>query len=270
MPARRGLSVLCVLVCLTPGCGYDTGPDLRPAVERVTPSGALRVAACGGSSGLIDEPSYSCLYMVPGRVGVVTQTIATALQAQGFAVSCARPGELAALRGNVRITAEVTGEGSISRSGGVANVLAGGYRPEGSRPIPRGSVVLDLDATRQPESSAAFWRRHVAEGGRCDRARIPIHPLEVCVAWWNGPVGMTTSEAARRRRAGPGVHIVRAERPGVSTCTYTVRVPRGYARLTARFDHGKWIWPPLRAVPPPRPFSPNARLEANGWLSLDG
>jgi hypothetical protein len=81
---------------------------------------------------------------------------------------------------------------------------------------------------------------------------------------------METSEAARRRHAGPAVRITRTERPGVSTCTYTVRVRGRFQRVIARFDHGDWIWPPLRAVAPPRRFQPNARLEANGWLGLKG
>ena len=264
------LLALCLLLPLLPACGYDTGADLRPVVERITPSGARPLAACGGSSGLIDEPSYGCKYLVRGEAEKVSEAIASALRSEGFAVSCPRAGELAALRRDIRVTAEVTPSGWISHASGVANVFEGGHRPEGSQPIPKGSVALDLDASRQSDASSAFWRRHVAEGLPCNRSLVQPHPLEHCVTWWNGPVGMETSEAARRRHAGPAVQITRTERPGVSTCTCTVRVRGRFQRVIARFDHGDWIWPPLRAVAPPRRFQPNARLEANGWLGLKG
>jgi len=264
------LVALCFAIAILSACGYDTGVDLPPVLERVVPSGARPVTTCGGSSGLIDEPSYSCTYLVRGEAGAIADRIARALRRDGYAVSCPRPGELAALRDDVRVTAEVTAGGSISRSGGVANVFPSGYRPEGSHPIPQGFVALDLGAIRQSEASAAFWRGQVAAGLPCDRAPVAPDPLEVCITWWNGPVGSATSETARRRRAGPGVRVVRSEHPGVSTCTYTVRVPDGFQRLIARFDHGTWIWPPLRAVARPRPFRPNARLARDGRLSLKG
>lgn len=266
----RRLSVLFLLVSILPACGYDTGADLRPAVEKATPAGARSVSSCGGSSGLIESPSYGCVYVMRGDVAAVTNGIAKALRTEGFAVSCRRPGELRALRGNVRMTAQVTGEGLISTSGGVANVLAGGYRPEGARPVPRGSVVVNLDASRQVEASAAFWRSIVAEGGRCDRAPRREHPLELCLTWWNGPVGFETRAAARRRHAGPAVEIAHEELPALSKCTYTMRLGDGFARVNARFDHGDWVWPRLHKVPEPRRFRPNARLEPHGLLGLRG
>jgi len=205
MPLPARLIALCLLAPLVAACGYDTGSDLRPALERVTPPGARVIGACGGSSGLIDEPSYTCTYLFPGEGGEVADQIATALRTDGFAVSCSRPGELAALRGDVRITAELTPGGWISTMGGVVNVYPPGYRPEGSRAVAKGSVAVDLSASRQPKASADFWRRYVAGGGRCDRPLVLPHPLEVCVTWWNGEVGMRASDTAARRRLGPQV-----------------------------------------------------------------
>ena len=268
MPFPARLVALCILPALGAACGYDAGSDLRPAVERVTPPGARVVGACGGSSGLIDEPSYSCTYLIRGEGGELADEIATALRKDGFAVSCSRPGEVAALRRNVRVTAELTPGGWTSTRGGVVNVYPPGYRPEGSRAVPKGSIAVNLSASRQAEASADFWRHYVAEGGRCDRPLVLPHPLELCVTWWNGEVGMKTSETAARRRLGPQVRIVRSELPGVSACTYTLRAANGFTATTGRFDHGRWIWSPLRAVARPSRFVPNARLGPNGVLAL--
>jgi hypothetical protein len=264
----RRLLVLSLLLPLVAGCGYDEGADLRPAVERITPPGGVALEACGGSSGLIDYPSHSCTYLVRSTTAAATQSLASTLRREGFVVSCRQPGELAALRGDVRVTAEVTEHGSISTAGGVVNVLRGGYRAEGARRIPSGSVVVRVGAIRQSESSAAFWRRQVEEGGRCDQSPAPINPLEHCVNWWNGPVGRTTSESVRRRRIGGPVQIVAAERPGVSSCTYMIRARDGFAEVGAKFDHGDWAWQQPRRVRRPARFRPNATLYAHGWLAL--
>lgn len=254
-------------VLVVSGCGYDHGRDLGLLVQAVSPTGAHPVTACSGSSGLIENPSYGCTYLVRGNGGAVTESLARALRQEGFAVGCSAPGSLAALRGDVRVTAEVTQYGSIVASGGVVNVFGAGYRPEDSQAIRRGFVALRLDASRQSTASAALWQAQVEDGGRCDRPLVPPDPIEQCLTWWNGPVGQATSAAAVRGRLGPEAQVKRRERPGVSTCTYTLRAPKGIRVMTAIFDHGSWSWPPFDKVELVRTFRPNAILAASGRLS---
>jgi hypothetical protein len=162
------LAIPIVLVCLAVACGYDEGDDLPEVVERATPAGATPVGGCGGSPGLIESPSHECTYLVRGEAGDVTRAVADALLQQGFDVSC-RGGEttveVAGLRGDVRVRAEITAAGSLTDDGdGVVNVFDEGYAPSRAKPIPRGSVALSLSASRQSEASADFQREWIAGG----------------------------------------------------------------------------------------------------------
>jgi hypothetical protein len=267
MEALRAVFTGVLMLALTAGCAYDQGRDLPPIVERVTPAGARLLTACGGSSGLIEEPSHGCTFFARGDGATVTARVAQALRRDGFNVACRRPGEIAAVRGNVRVLAEVTQYGSVVAWGGIANVYPAGYRPRRSKPIPARSVALAIDASRLEASSASFWRQHVREGGRCN-APLPKPNLdEHCVNWWNG-VGIPTAEAALRRRVLPPVEVRRRTGIARATCTYTLRTASGYLRVTARFERGDWVWPPLHRVDRPRSFRPNALLNEDGRLQL--
>jgi hypothetical protein len=263
--SRFGILVAAVTALTVGGCAYDEGRDLPPIVERATPSGARLLATCGGSSGLIDPPSYGCVFFARGSGADVTASLARALQRDGFDVSCPRPGEIAAVRDDVRVLADVTEHGSVVASGDIANVFDAGWRPRGSKPIPPGWVALDLDASRL--ESAAFWKARAAGGGRCDRPLPKPNVGQHCVNWWNG-VGAPTAAHALRRRVRPFVEVRRRTGIGVATCTYTLRTRTRYLRVTARFADGRWVWPPLRSVDRPRAFRPNARLDDDGRLEL--
>jgi hypothetical protein len=254
--ASTALAVLFLAACL-----YDEGHDLPPVVKRAMPASARLLAPCGGSSGLVDYPSYGCTALVRGNGAEATEMLAATLRTAGFGVACPEAGSLVATRGDIRVTADVTQWGSLSRAG----VTAGTWRPRGSRPIPRGSVVVRIDASRRSDSSGDLYRTLIAKGGRCDRPLVEPSLLSQCAIWWNGPVGTRTLEAAIRRHAGPAVEVVGRSLEGETTCTYTLRHDRGFLRLTARFD-GDWHWPPLRSVRRSGPFRPNARIDETGQL----
>ena len=234
-----------VAALLVAGCGYDDGPDLAPAVERATPPGARALAACGGSGGLIESPSRSCTFFAPGNSGTVTTEIANALRGDGFDVACRRPGEITAVRDDIRLLAEVTRHGSADA----------------------GSVTVKIGASRLAEASAASWKSRAREGGGC---AIPVpkpNLAQFCVNWWNVSGIDTGSDAVRRGARGP-VEVRPAWVDGAETCTYTLRARGSFLRVTARSDpEGGFIWPRLRALSRPGPFRPNARLN-DGRLDL--
>jgi hypothetical protein len=252
--ARTILATFAALVLMA-GCAYDDGADLAPAVERATPAGAQVLAACGGSGGLIESPSRSCTFFAPGNGSAVTTEIANALRADGFDVACRRPGEVTAVRDDIRVLAEVTQHGSVDA-------------PGGAKPIPAGSAAVKIGASRLVEASAAVWRTRAREGGRCV-ASVPKPSLaEFCVNWWNVS-GIDTGSDAVRRGARPPVEVRPAWGNGAETCTYTLRARGRFLRVTARSDpEGGFIWPRLRALSRPGAFQPNARLNEDGRLSL--
>jgi hypothetical protein len=249
------------------GCGYDDGGDLVPVVEAATPAGARVLTACGGSTGLIESPSQSCTFFAPGDGGAVTAAVARALRRDGFDAACRRPGEVTAVRDDVRVVAEVVQHGSVVASGGVANVFGGGYRPRGAESIPAGSVALKIDASRLVDASASFWRSLAREGGSCSAPLPKPNLAESCVNWWNGR-GRATGDDAVRRGARPPVEIRAASGIEKATCTYTLRARGRFLRVTARYERRDWIWPPLRELNRPGTFRPNARLNEDGRLDL--
>jgi hypothetical protein len=249
------------------GCGYDTGSDLSSVVEDVTPVGAQLLTSCGGSSGLIEPPSHGCTFFTPGEGGAVTSAVARALHEQGFTVACPTPGQITAVRGDVRVLAQVTQYGSVVASGGVANVSGTGYRPRGSQLIPARSVALEIDASRLSKASASLWRSRARERGRCETTLPKPNLAENCVNWWNH-VGRRTGERALRLRARPPVQIRTDWGIERATCSYTLRTSASFLGVTARFERGDWTWPRLREVSPPGTFRPNARLNEYGRLDL--
>jgi hypothetical protein len=255
VPRKVALTSTAIVLLLLAGCGFDEGRDLRPVVERTMPESSRLLGACGGSSGLIDYPSYDCTALARGEGAGTTQTMASALRNAGFDVACPAAGSLVATHRDIRVTADVTQWGSIGGFG----ITPGTWRPRGSHPIPHGFVALRLAASRLSDSSAAFYRQLIAKGGRCDRPLLKPNPVLGCVVWWNGPVGRRTREAVPWRSAGPGVEVVANNREGESACTYTIRNRRGFLGVTARFD-GDWHWPPLRRVRGRVTFRPNARI----------
>jgi hypothetical protein len=256
-----------VTLGLLAGCGYDAGSDLPGVVEAVTPADAQLLIRCGGSSGLIEPPSHGCTFFTPGEGSAVTAAVAHALRGQGFEAGCPRPGEINAVREDVRVSVEVTQYGSVVASGGVANVFDVGYRPRGSQPIPTGSVALEISASRLPEGSVGFWVGRANERGRCD-APLPKPNLAAnCVNWWNG-VGWETGDEAIRLKAQRRVEIRPRWGIEIASCTYILRTTDGYLRVTAHFKSGDWTWPPLRRGSPPTRFQPNGRLNEDGRLDL--
>jgi hypothetical protein len=236
------------------GCAYDDGADLEPVVDRATPAGSRALAACGGSGGLIESPSRSCMFLAPGGGGAVTAAVASALREDGFEVACRRPGEVTAVRGDIRFLAEVTQHGSVDA-------------PGGDKPIPAGSVAVKIDASRLNEASAAFWRSLAREGGPC-AAPVPKPNLaEFCVNWWNVS-GIDTGSDAVRRGARPPVEVRPGRANGIETCTYTLRARGRFLRVTARSEQGGFIWPRLRVLSRSGAFRPNAHLNEDGGLDL--
>lgn len=236
------------------GCSYDDGADLAPVVEHATPSGARVLAACGGSSGLIDYADRSCTFFAPGESGAVTTEIANALRGDGFDVACRRPGEVTAVRDDIRLLAEVTQHGTVDA-------------PGGAKAIPAGSVAVKIGASRLAQASASVWRSRAREGGRC-AATVPKPNLaEFCVNWWNVS-GIDTGSDAVRRGARPRVEVRPAWKSGAETCTYTLRARGRFLRVTARSVPDGFIWPRLRALSRPGAFRPNAHLNEDGRLYL--
>lgn len=245
---------LVAFLLVVAGCGYDDGADLAPVVDHATPAGASTLAACGGSSGLIESASRSCTFLAPGDGGAVTTAIANALRADGFEVACRRPGEVTAVRGDIRFLAEVTQHGSVDA-------------PGADKPIPAGSVAVKIDASRLNEASASFWKSLAREGGRC-AASVPKPNLaEFCVNWWNVS-GIDTGSDAVRRGARPPVEVRPAWGKGTESCTYTLRARGRFLRVTARSVPDGFIWPRLRVLSRPGAFRPNAHLNEDGRLYL--
>jgi hypothetical protein len=248
------------------GCGYDTGRDLPGVVSDVTPAGARLLTHCSGSSGLIDSPSHTCTFIARGQGSSMTSAVARALREHGFEVACRDPGQVTAVADDVRVLVEVTQYGWVVVGDGGVNVFPSGYRPRGSRPIPAGSVVIEIDASRLEEASASFWRSLARVGGSCE-ANLPKPNLaEYCVNWWNG-VGHPTAAKALRLGARPKVEVRADWGIERSACTFTLSTPAGYRRVTARFEHGDWIWPGLREVRGVT-FRPNALMHEDGRLDL--
>jgi hypothetical protein len=256
------LSSLAILA----GCGYDTGSDLPGVVSDVTPPGARLLTRCTGASGLIDSPSHSCTFFARGDGGSVTTAVAQALREQGFEVACRAPGEITAVGEDVRVLVEVAQHGSVVVGNGVVNVFSSGYRPRGSRPIPAGSVALEIGASRLEAASASFWRSLARERGECGATLPKPNLAEHCVNWWNN-VGRPTAAKTLRLQAGPEVQIRADWGVGRSACTYTLGTPAGYRRVKARFVHGDWIWPRLRKVRVVG-FRPNALMNEDGRIGL--
>ncbi len=195
----------------------------------------------------------------------MTAAVARALREQGFAAACSTPGEITAVRDNVRVLVEVAQYGSVVASGSVANVFDPGYRPRGSRLIPVGSVVVDVGVSRLSELSASRWRSGAREPGRCDAALQKPDLVARCVNWWNGE--RQSREEADRLGAQPSIEV----RPdwGIesSSCAYTIRTNRGYLSTTWRFEDDAWIRPRLHPIKPPAAFRANARMDKYGWLT---
>jgi hypothetical protein len=214
-------------------CGYDTGRDLPGVVDRATPAGAELVGECGGSPGLIESPSHGCTYVVRGELDEVTTVVADALVEQGFDVTCRGDEatvEVAGLRGNVRVSAEVTADGSLTDDGdGAVNVYEPGYSPPRARRIPAGSVALSLAASRQSEASADFQREWIAGGFACAEDVLEEQTLEGCVEAWNGLDNEANRRLASRRMRLPVAYVVlRSNEPGVSSgCFFGFLAHRG-------------------------------------------
>lgn len=260
---RRATAALVASLALLAGCGYDTGEDLPGVVSAVTPADARPLTACGGSSGLIESPSYECAFFTPGDGAAVTSALAQALRREGFEVACRAPGEITAVRRSVRVTGEVAQHGSVVASGGVANVYDSGYVPRGAQPIPTGFVAIKIAASRLSESSASFWTSLARKPGRCDAPLPKPNLAEHCVNWWNA-TGRPTALRALRAHARPRVEIRTDWGVERAACTYTLHTRAGYLRVTTRFEHGRWIWPRLRRAGRVGAFRPNA------WLNEDG
>jgi hypothetical protein len=267
MKYPRAILGTAVALLVMAGCAYDDGSDLKPVVQGATPPGARLLTSCGGSSGLIESPSHSCTFFAPGDGAAVTTAVAGRLRADGFDVACRRPGEVTAVRDDIRVLVEVAQYGSVVASGGVANVFDLGYRPRGAQPIPAGSVAVEISASRLADASASFWRSRAREGGRCSAPLPKPNLAEYCANWWNG-VGRDTAADALRRGARAPVEIRPAWGIETAACTYTLRARDRFLRVTARFKDAEWTWPALRAVSPPQAFRPNARLTEDGRLDL--
>jgi hypothetical protein len=171
--------------------------------------------------------------------------VANALREDGFEVACRTPGEVTAVRDDIRVLAKVTQDGSAA-----------------------GSVAVKIDASRLAEASASYWRNLAREGGRCAAPVQKPNLAEFCVNWWNVS-GIDTGSDAVRRGARSPVEVRPAWGNGTETCTYTLRARGRFLRVTARSDpDGGFIWPPLRALTRPGAFRPNAHLDEGGRLNL--
>lgn len=184
----------------------------------------------------------------------MTTAIVNALRGDGFEVACRQPGEVTAVRDDIRFLAEVKQNGSVDA-------------PGGAKPIPAGSVAVKIDASRLNEASAAFWRSLAREGGRCAAPLPKPNLAQFCVNWWNVS-GIDTGSDAVRRGARPPVEVRPAWANETKACTYTLRARGRFLRVTARHEQGDWIWPRLRERHRPGKFRPNARLNEDGRLDL--
>ncbi len=208
--ARMALGTLAALVVVA-GCAYDDGTDLTPAVERATPAGASVLAACGGSSGLIESASRSWTFFAPGNSGAVTTEIANASRGDGFDVACRRPGEITAVRDDIRLLAEVTQHGSVDAPGG-ADDSGRLSRGQDRRVAPATGerVVVERSRARRwqlrhtgPEAESCRVLRQLVErlGNRYGQRRRP-------------------SRRTRRRRGSPG--LGEGRRPAPTRCELAV------------------------------------------------
>jgi hypothetical protein len=253
-------------------CGYDEGRDLPGVVEQATPAGAELVGECGGSPGLIESPSHGCTYFVPGEADEVTSAVADALAEQGFDISCRGDEttvEIAGLRGNVRVHAEVTADGSLTDDGdGAINVYEPGYVPPRAQPIPAGSVALDLNASRQSEASADFQREWIADGFTCTEDVLQEQTLEGCVEAWNGPDNAANRRLALGRVRVPAAYVVpRSNEPGVSSGCFFGFLAHGGRYL---FFESAWRDGGLVFATPELGYSSQKGLDADARVRGDG
>lgn len=268
-----------VLVAAAAGCGYDAGGDLRPIVADATPPGARLVGMCGGSTGVIESPSHSCKYLVPGNAGEAVASVARALAQTGFRISCeARGYEITLLgeRGDVRVLARAVAAGTVIDDGDVVNVNPGARATGGNR-IPRGSAFLDVDASRRTDTSeelavrpgscaagalAQLGRR--AGGGSLELVRCEL-------AWNHRPNAWVRRLVARRHPATRAAVYVDLRLDG---CAFQFAVGRAAYEVKA-----EWVGERLVVARPvfqriygdgdPRTwFHANARLRPNGALAL--
>ena len=248
------------LVVLAAACGYDEGKDLPAVVERATPAGAELVGECSGSPGLIESPSRGCTYLVPGETDEVTAAVAEALANQGFAVSCRlneTTVEIAGLRGNVRVRAEVAANGSVT-GGGVV--------------IPAGSVALSVTAARQIEASATFQRQWVAGGFPCTEGVLNDQTLEGCVAAWNGSDKPANRRLVLRRMRVPVANVfLRSSGPGVSSGCFFGFLAHGgrYLIFGSSWREGSLVFAkPELGYSSAKGLNANARVRPDGQLTL--
>jgi hypothetical protein len=269
-----------VLVAAAAGCGYDTGGDLRPVVADATPPGARLVGACGGSSGVIESPSHSCKYLVPGNAGQAAVRVAQALEQNGFRVSCeARGYEITLLgeRGDIRVVARAVAAGTVIGDGDVVNVNPG-TAATGGRQIPRGFAFLDLDASRRIDTSEELAVRSgscaapaLAQLGR--RARGGSLELVRCELGWNPPANARSRRMVARRHPAPIVAVFDDTR--VDGCVFRFVVGRAAYDVKAEWVDSRLVVdrPLLQriyGVGDPRTWlHANARLRPNGTLALN-
>jgi hypothetical protein len=274
MSRISGLLALLVLVTGA-GCGYDEGKDLPGIVEAAAPAGSQVVGACGGSPGLIEPPSHGCTFFASGESRKVAVAVARALIKQGFEVSCRGGGvtiEVTGLRGDVRADSEITGDGTVTTSGGVVNVFAPGYVPPGADPIPTGSVALELSASRQSDASAGLFRTRIREGAPCSAAGLRRQTIDSCIEQWNSLGNETNRRLALQRARAPAVNVFRlSEVSDVSSgCQFGFLAPRGrYLILESTWedDHLVWAKPELGYFSG-KGFQPHAKLRPDGTLRL--
>lgn len=273
MPRISGLLALLV-VATGAGCGYDEGKDLPGIVEAVAPAASHVVGTCGGSSGLIESPSHGCTFFAPGEPRKVAVAVARALIKQGFEVSCRGGGmtiEVTGLRGDVRAAAEITGDGTVTTSGGVVNVFAPGYVPPGADPIPTGSVALKLSASRQSDASAGFNQSRIREGAPCSTTGLRRQTLDLCIEEWNGLGNERNRRLALQRARVPAASVFRLSVSGVSSgCHFGFLARRGrYLILQSTWedDHLAWAEPEVGYSSGKR-FEPHAKLRPDGTLRL--
>ena len=267
----RSLALLVSTLVVGAGCGYDQGEDLPVIVENATPPRATQVGACGGSSGLIESPSHGCTFLVRADEGEVTTSVAQALADDGFQVSCRRSDEsveLAGLRGDVRVRAEVTPAGSISERGGVVNVYGSGDVPPGGRRIPRGSVALALDASRQAAASEDFQREWVRDGFTCDRGELQEQSLPGCVDAWNAPANEPNRRLAARRMRVPVAYVsLRSDGPGVAEGCFFGFLARGGRYLIVE---SSWAGDRATFAQPELGYATGQGLDADARVRDDG
>jgi hypothetical protein len=269
-------ALILFLLVFAAACGYDEGKDLPAVVDRATPAGAELVGECTGSSGLIESPSHECAYLVPGDADEVTAAVAEALADQGFAVSCRGNEttiEIAGLRGNVRVRAQVTADGSVTHDGGgVVNVYDPGYVPPRAQPIPADSVALSLGASRQREASDGFQREWIAGGFPCTEDVLKDQTLEGCVAAWNGPHnGAKRRHVLRRMRVPVAYVYLRSNGPGVSSgCFFGFLAHAGrYLIFKSSWREGRLVFAkPELGYSSAKGLDANARVRPNGRLRL--